>query len=53
MKLYLVNNEHYIVCYDFSEAERLYRERFTDYSDTAVKSIEMISDYVILRDDKE
>lgn len=49
MKLYLVNKEHYIVCDDYCDAERIYRERFTNYDDNAIKSIELISTYVYVK----
>lgn len=49
MKLYLVNRTYYIVCDDYCEAERIYKERFTAYDDNAIKSIELISTYVYVR----
>lgn len=49
MKLYLVNKSYYIVCDDYCEAERIYRERFTAYDDSDIKSIELISTCVCVR----
>ena len=49
MKLYLVNKSYYIVCDDYYEAERIYKERFNAYNDDDIKSIELISTYVYLR----
>ena len=48
MKLYLVNKSIYIVCDDYGEAERIYKERFNDYDDD-IKIIELISVYVYVR----
>ena len=48
MKLYLVNKSYYIVCDDYYEAERIYKERFNAYDD-AIKSIELISTHVYVR----
>ena len=48
MKLFLVNNYSYIICYDYANAERLYRERFNAYGANEIKSIELISDHVIM-----
>ena len=49
MKLYLVNKSYYIVCDDYCEAERIYKERFNDYDDDAIKSIELINAYFYVR----
>ena len=49
MKLYLVNKSYYIVCDDYCEAERIYKERFNSYCDDAIKSIELISTYVYVK----
>lgn len=49
MKLYLVNKSYYIVCDDYCEAERIYKERFNVYNDCDIKSIELISTYVYVR----
>lgn len=49
MKLYLVNRSYYIVCDDYCEAERIYRERFNAYNNGDIKSIELISTYVYVR----
>ena len=49
MKLYLVNKSYYIVCNDYCEAERIYKERFNAYDDNAIESIELISTYVYVR----
>lgn len=49
MKLYLVNKSIYIVCDDYCEAERIYREKLNAYEDSAIKNIELISTYVYVR----
>lgn len=49
MKLYLVNKTYYIVCDDYWEAERIYKERFNAYDDDAIKSIELITAYVYVK----
>lgn len=49
MKLYLVNKSYYIVCDDYCEVERIYKERFNAYNDCDIKSIELISTYVYVR----
>ena len=53
MKLYLVNNYYYIVCYSYADAEMLYRERFNDYGSNAIKSINLISESVLLQNKNE
>jgi len=49
MKLFLVNDYYYIVCFDYGEAERMYKERFNAYEDTDIKSIVMISENVLVK----
>lgn len=53
MKLFLINNEYYVAAYDFYGAENLYRETFTAYDDKDIKSIEMISDYLIIKEKED
>ena len=48
MKLYLVNNSIYIVCDNYWDAERIYKERFNAYDDE-IKSIELISAFVYVK----
>lgn len=47
MKLFLVNDEYYILCESFSKAEEIYRYEFRQDEPKAVWKIEMVSTDVL------
>lgn len=53
MKLFLINNEYYVASYDFYGAENLYRKVFNAYDDKDITSIEMVSDYLIIKEKED